>query len=102
MLKNKKVGEKEKTASILSKINNLVDNIRDKPKKYNNNTFNIDEKKENHFIIDIPNNNKPVNFSTIKPLVICMFQVRLDGLYPFLLFLLKKCSNFLNDLLSQI
>lgn len=95
MLKHKKYNEREKIASILSKINNLTDNIRDKSKTHKVDKFyNIIENDVlNNYKIDIPNNNKPVHFSNIKPLVICMFQVRFDGLYPFLLFNLQKQKN---------
>ena len=33
-----------------------------------------------YIIVDIPNKEKPILFQNIKPIVICMFQIRLDGL----------------------
>ena len=57
MLKHKKYNEREKIASILSKINNLTDNIRDKSKTHKVDKFyNIIENDVlNNYKIDIPN-----------------------------------------------
>jgi len=97
MLKNKEHIRDNKTNSILSKLNNLVDNIRDNDKKaviYEDTIKDTikDTSKDNskNNIVDIPNKDKPILFQNIKPIVICMFQIRLDGLYPYLLFLLEK------------
>jgi hypothetical protein len=40
--------------------------------------------------VSIPNAQKPLKFTTAKPYEICVYQVRTDGLYPFLLFLLTQ------------
>ena len=41
-------------------------------------------------IVSIPNAQTPFRFTTTKPIEICVYQVRTDGLYPFLLFLLTR------------
>lgn len=89
MLKHKKHNEKEKTASILSNLNNLVDTINSKNDKLHKKRENI-TKIHSNYHYHIPNMNKPIVFSTIKPVIIFMFQIRFAGLYPFLLFLLQK------------
>jgi hypothetical protein len=41
-------------------------------------------------IIDVPNYLEPPVFKNSKPLLICLFQIVTEGLYPFLLYLLHK------------
>ena len=50
---------------------------------------------------EVPNYLERPIFSHAKPMLICMFQIRMDGLYPYLLFLLHKNKrktmfNFVN------
>jgi hypothetical protein len=42
------------------------------------------------YIVSIPNESKPLKFATEKPLLICIYTVRTEGLYPFILYLLNK------------
>ena len=46
-----------------------------------------------NYIVSPPNKNIPLKFTAIKPLMLCIYQVRTDGLYPFILFLLEQKSN---------
>lgn len=41
-------------------------------------------------IAQVPNHLLPIKFTTVKPVVICVYQISTIGLRPFLLFLLKK------------
>jgi len=50
-------------------------------------------KEEKEYIVSIPNESKPLKFSTEKPLLICIYTVRTEGLYPFILYLLHKATN---------
>ena len=50
---------------------------------------------------EVPNYLERPLFTNAKPMLICMFQIRMDGLYPYLLFLLHKNKrktmfNFVN------
>lgn len=47
-----------------------------------------------NYILSVPNERKPLKFANLKPFVICLYQVCLDGLYPFILFLLHN-ANFI-------
>jgi len=46
-----------------------------------------------NYTVSIPNKNTPLKFTTTKPIVLCVYRVRTDGLYPFILFLLQQKSN---------
>jgi hypothetical protein len=48
-----------------------------------------------NYIVSVPNAGYPLKFSAVKPLEICTYQVRTDGLYPFLLFLLNTDTTFI-------
>ena len=41
-------------------------------------------------IAQVPNHLLPIKFTTVKPVVICVYQISTIGQQPFLLFLLKK------------
>lgn len=47
----------------------------------------------NNSSVSVPNKQTPLKFSKTKPLNVCVYQVRTDGLYPFLLFLLCKLET---------
>ena len=50
----------------------------------------VTEAKKPDYCVAVPNKTIPIKFSSIKPLLLCVYQVRTDGLYPFLLFLLER------------
>ena len=50
----------------------------------------------NHAYLDVPNYLKPPVFITAKPLLICLFQIVMEGLHPFLVYLLMLNKNVLN------
>jgi len=43
-----------------------------------------------NYIVSVPNENQSLKTTPLKPVVMCVYQVRSDGLYPYLLFLLQK------------
>lgn len=49
-----------------------------------------DTETENKAYITVPNYLERPLFTQVKPILICMFQIRMDGLQPFLLYLLEK------------
>jgi hypothetical protein len=50
----------------------------------------VTEAKKPDYCVAVPNKTIPINFSSIKPSLLCVYQVRTDGLYPFILFLLER------------
>jgi hypothetical protein len=44
----------------------------------------------NDYSLSVPNEQLPLKIRKEKPLMICTYQVRTDGLYPFILFLFQK------------
>lgn len=72
---------------------NKIDTSKCDARKEKNDNETLDEtihteNSNNNYIVSIPNH-KPSTHNT-KPTLICIYQVRTDGLYPFLLFLLQK------------
>ena len=49
---------------------------------------------EKKAFITVPNYLERPLFTQVKPILICMFQIRMDGLQPFLLYLLEKQNTF--------
>jgi len=49
-----------------------------------------DTEPEKNAYITVPNYLERPLFKSVKPILICMFQIRMDGLQPFLLYLLEK------------
>jgi hypothetical protein len=49
-----------------------------------------DTETEKKAYITVPNYLERPLFTQVKPILICMFQIRMDGLQPFLLYLLEK------------
>ena len=94
MLKNKHLARGAKNAAILSRLNDLIDNIQMKRPEKEDSSDGEDEDVIEHkiqkSIVAVPNAKNALCFLTVKPIVICVFQICNDGLYPFLLFLLKK------------
>ena len=94
MLKNKHLARGAKNAAILSRLNDLIDNIKTKRPEKEDSSDGEDEPEIVHkiqkSIVAVPNATRELGFLTVKPIVICVFQICNDGLYPFLLFLLKK------------
>ena len=45
------------------------------------------------YIVSVPNERSVLKFKKEKPFMICTYKVRTDGLYPFLLFLVKKTMD---------
>jgi hypothetical protein len=52
--------------------------------------WNDAESDSSDIIVSVPNHTKGLNFSSKKPIQLCVYQIRRDGLYPFILFLLHK------------
>ena len=94
MLKNKHLSTVAKNASILSRLTDLIDNIYDDT-VINKETEDDPLPLTNNYSINVPNMNKSPVFTCAKPVVICIYQIRNDGLYPFLLFLLSTTLNFI-------
>jgi len=44
------------------------------------------------YIVTVPNEKLPLNIAREKPIVVCVYQIRTDGLYPFILFFCQKAS----------
>jgi len=47
----------------------------------------------NHYIVSVPT--LPLKITRGKPILICTYQVRTDGMKPFIMFLLKKEATFI-------
>ena len=45
------------------------------------------------YIVTVPNEKLPLNIAPEKPIVVCVYQIRTDGLYPFILFFCQKAST---------
>ena len=95
MLKNKLNNKNHIVSRVFDTINKMtdgVDKICESNEEIENNVSSI----YNNYVVSLPNMKPPTNISNAKPFLICMYQVRTDGLYPFLLFLLKKVDNEAN------
>jgi hypothetical protein len=93
MLKNKHLARGAKNAAILSRLNDLIDNIKTKnevKEPSSDEDEDVIEHKIQKSIVAVPNATRELGFLTVKQIVICVFQICNDGLYPFLLYLLKK------------
>ncbi len=92
MLRNKHLNRGAKTAAILSHLTHLIDNIQnDNDEKTAEDQDKIPLDKP--WKVTVPNRELSPVFLSAKPVVICIFQIRKDGLVPFILFLLQKTKN---------
>jgi len=57
---------------------------------------NTPENEDEMAFIDVPNYLERPFFTQEKPILICMFQIKMESLFPFLLFLLEKINNVYN------
>jgi len=97
MLKNKLHNKNHIVSRVFDTINKMTDGV-DKICESNEEIENNVSSSYNNYVVSLPNTKTPTNISNTKPFLICMYQVRTDGLYPFLLFLLKKLDNEANFL----
>ena len=90
MLKNKR------KPTIVSRLFDTINNMSfDEDTSDDENTYadsSVFDKP--NYIVSVPNENQPITQS--KPLTICVYQVRTDGLYPYILFLLQKYTDELS------
>ena len=89
MLKNKIVSKLFDTINKLSVSTGEIKAEQEQENKVNKEG----PKEEKEYIVSIPNEIKPLKFATEKPLLICVYTVRTEGLYPFILYLLHKATN---------
>ena len=97
MLKNKHLARGIKSASILSRLNDMIDNINKKEPSEAQSEAAAQSEAEaqseaaarNDKVI-VPNSNKNLQFVNANPIVICVYQIRYDGLYPYIVYLLQK------------
>jgi hypothetical protein len=92
MLKNKSHNKNHIVSRVFDTINKMTDGF-DKICESNEDIENNVSSTYNNYIVSLPNLKTPTKS---KPFLICMYQVRTDGLYPFLLFLLKIDDNEAN------
>lgn len=95
MLKNKLHNKNHIVSRVFDTINKMTDGV-DKICESNEEIENNISSTYNNYVVSLPNMKTPTNNSNAKPFLICMYQVRTDGMYPFLLFLLKKVDNEAN------
>ena len=46
-----------------------------------------------NYIVSVPNETQPLKIAEFKPITLCVYQVRTDGLYPYILFLLTNYND---------
>jgi hypothetical protein len=89
MLKNKIVS---KLFDTINKLSVSSDDIKEEEDEaIQEGPIEAIETKE--YIVSIPNESKLLKFATEKQLLICIYTVRTEGLYPFILYLLHKATN---------
>lgn len=66
-----------------------IDSEQDKDSEEDDDTEDNNSNQQN-YIVSIPNENEKLNFPIMKQIMLCIYQVRTDGLYPFIQFLLLK------------
>jgi hypothetical protein len=92
MLKNKR----NIVSRLFDTINKMTDEDTSEAGTSEAGTSEADDEEEGlgeNYLVSIPNKNTPLKFTTTKPIVLCVYRVRTDGLYPFILFLLQQKSN---------
>ena len=94
MLRNKHLNRGAKTAAILSHLTHLIDTIeKDKDENLLENEDLAKDPSDKPWKVTVPNRQLSPLFLKAKPVVICIFQIRKDGLVPFILFLLQKTKT---------
>ena len=48
---------------------------------------------EPNYIVSVPNETQALKIAQFKPITLCVYQVRTDGLYPYILFLLTNYND---------
>jgi hypothetical protein len=72
-------------STLLKIFNSLSREERQEPVKE------IQEEPDNHMYVQVPNQNKSIEFTKVQSIVICLYYVNIaTGLYPFMLYLLRK------------
>lgn len=93
MLKNKR------NPTIVSRLFDTINNMTIEEGSENSESAMIPEEKEPilpSYQVSAPNKAMPLKFTRTKPLMLCTYQVRTDGIYPFILFLLQKNGSQLS------
>jgi hypothetical protein len=86
MLKNKR--KPHIVSRLFDTINNMsIDEDACEDENKNRDTSEIVRP---NYIISVPNENQPLKMTPLKPVVMCVYQVRSDGPCPYILFLLQK------------
>jgi hypothetical protein len=94
MLRNKHLNRGAKTALILSRLTHLIDTIQnDNDENLLENVDLAKDPMDKPWKVTVPNRQLSPLFLSAKPVVICIFQIRKDGLVPFILFLLQKTKT---------
>ena len=86
-MKNKIVSKLFDTINKLS-----TDEIR-KDEMYEEDVEDNIEGKVIEYIVSVPNETNSLKFTNEKPILICIYGIRTDGLYPFILYLLHKTET---------
>lgn len=104
MLKNRQTNKSHIVSRLFDTINKEVEHEVEVEHEEEEEEEHVGEEKEEHveeenasdnesvlnnYVVSLPVFKRPVHFSNVKPMFICVYQVRTDGLYPFLLFLLQ-------------
>ena len=87
MLKNKIIVSK-----LFDTINKLAANEIEEEKEEPCEEIAVVEGRSNEYRVSIPNEDKLLKFTNEKPLMICIYGIRTDGLYPFIVYLLHKAE----------
>ncbi len=93
-MRNKHLNRGDKNAAILSRLTALADTLKREKEEAYYDDAGADSKF--NYTIDVPNATNPLAFTCAKPTAICLFQIRLDGLYPFFLYLLQSSNEQLS------
>ena len=48
---------------------------------------------QSNYSVSVPNETQALKMAQLKPITLCVYQVRTDGLYPYILFLLSKSND---------
>ena len=86
MLKNKR--KPNIVSRLFDTINNMSFDENTHKDEYTDSTAFV----RSNYIVSVPNETQTLK-TTLKPVVLCVYQVRTDGLYPYILFLLQKYSH---------
>ena len=96
MLKNKAHNKNHIVSRVFDTINRITEETEDTEETCGEDIEPDLSSIYNNYIVSLPNPKPPTAMFNVKPFLICIYQVRTDGLYPFLLFLLKIAGNEAN------